>query len=170
VDTDIEQAPPGQAQYGRSWVLAAVQARQASDHTQLRPRAELTAYLQSPLEQTEDVVGWWGVSLFSHHCKFIYLNFIQHHQLQFPTLSRMARDYLAIQGSSTASEHAFSSGGLTGTKRRNRLIKDVFENLQLLKSAYRNCHISAASDAEQHLDSLIAALHDNTDDEDGELV
>ncbi|KIK33092.1 hypothetical protein CY34DRAFT_100222, partial [Suillus luteus UH-Slu-Lm8-n1] len=92
------------------------------------------------------------------------------HQSQYPTLSRMARDYLAIQGSSTASERAFSSGGLTGTKRRNRLNKDVFENLQLLKSAYRNGHISAASDAEQHLDSLIAALRDNTDDKDGELV
>lgn len=63
LDVD-SQAPPGQAQYGRSWVLAAVQARQASGRTQLRPHAELTAYLQSPLEQTEDVVGWWGVSLF----------------------------------------------------------------------------------------------------------
>ncbi|KAG1767593.1 hypothetical protein EV702DRAFT_1282555 [Suillus placidus] len=60
VDADIEQAPPGQAQYGCSWVLAAVQARQASDCTQLRPHAKLTAYLQSPLEQMEDVVGWWG--------------------------------------------------------------------------------------------------------------
>ncbi|KAG2036130.1 hypothetical protein BDR03DRAFT_983239 [Suillus americanus] len=99
-DADIEQVPPGQAQYGCSWVLAAVQACQASDRTQLRPCAELMAYLQSPLEQMEDVVGWWG----------------------------------------------------------------------LLKSAYCNGHISAPSDAEQHLDSLIAALRDNTDDEDGELV
>jgi len=59
----MEPAPSGQVQYGRSWVLAAVQARQASDRTQLNPRAELTAYLKSPLAQTEDVVGWWGVSL-----------------------------------------------------------------------------------------------------------
>lgn len=81
----------------------------------------------------------------------------------------MAGDYLAIQGSSTASERTFSSGGLTGMKRRNRLKEDVFESLQLLKSAYRNGHISAASDAEQHLDSLIAALHDE-DDEDVALV
>ncbi|KAG1804220.1 hypothetical protein EV424DRAFT_1325388, partial [Suillus variegatus] len=79
-------------------------------------------------------------------------------------------DYLAIQSSSTASECAFSSSRLTGTKQRNHLNKDAFEKLQLLKSTYHNGHISAASDAEQHLDSLIAALHDNTDDEDGELV
>jgi hypothetical protein len=79
----------------------------------------------------------------------------------------MAQDYLAIQGSATPSEHAFSSGGLMGTKYRNRLNGMVFESLQLLKSAYRNGHISAASDAKQHIDALIAALDDEeVDDED----
>ena len=79
----------------------------------------------------------------------------------------MARDYLAIQGSATPSERVFSSGGLTGTKYRNRLNGVVFESLQLLKSAYRNGHISAASDAEQHIDALIASFDDEeVDDED----
>jgi hypothetical protein len=79
----------------------------------------------------------------------------------------MARDYLAIQGSATPSERAFSSGGLTGTKYRNRLNGMVFESLQLLKSAYRNGHISALSDAKQHIDALIAAFDDEeVDDED----
>ena len=78
----------------------------------------------------------------------------------------MARDYLAIQGSATPSERAFSSGGLTGTKFRNRLNRSVFESLQLFKSAYRNGHISAASDAKHHIDSLLASLDDN--EEDGE--
>jgi hypothetical protein len=77
----------------------------------------------------------------------------------------MARDYLAIQGSSTASERAFSGGGLTSTKQRNRLNGDTFESLQLLKSAYRNGHISAADDATQHLDALIAALEDDADND-----
>ena len=63
----------------------------------------------------------------------------------------MAQDYLAIQGSATPSERAFSSGGLTGTKYRNRLNREGFESLQLLKSAYRNGHVSAASDAKQHI-------------------
>lgn len=79
----------------------------------------------------------------------------------------MARDYLAIQGSATPSERAFSGGGLTGTKYRNRLNGVVFESLQLLKSAYRNGHISAASDAKQHIDSLIASFDDG--DEDSEV-
>jgi hypothetical protein len=82
----------------------------------------------------------------------------------------MARDYLAIQGSATPSERAFSSGGLTGTKRRNRLSADAFECLQLLKSAYRNGHISAANDAEHHLDALILALEDDNGDDLPPLV
>ena len=79
----------------------------------------------------------------------------------------MARDYLAIQGSATPSERAFSSGGLTGTKYCNRLNRMVFKSLQLLKSAYRNGHISAVSDAKQHIDALIASFNDEeVDDED----
>ncbi|KAJ7189619.1 hypothetical protein GGX14DRAFT_408663 [Mycena pura] len=54
-------------------------------------------------------------------------------------LRAMARDYLPIQGSSTAAEQ-------------------VFQALQLLKSAYRNGRISAAKDAAQHMDTLIAEL------------
>jgi hypothetical protein len=54
---------------------------------------------------------------------------------------------------------------LTGTEQQNYLKTDVFESLQLLKSAYHNGHISAASDAKQHLDMLIAALHDGADED-----
>ncbi|KIK32072.1 hypothetical protein CY34DRAFT_55025, partial [Suillus luteus UH-Slu-Lm8-n1] len=59
------------------------------------------------------------------------------HSIQYPTLSRIAKDYLAIQGSAVASERAFSSGGITGTARRNCLLPTTFEALQLLKSGYR---------------------------------
>ena len=79
----------------------------------------------------------------------------------------MARDYLAIQGSTTPSQQAFSSGGLTGTKYCNRLNGVVFESQQLLKSTYRNGQISTASDAQQHIDALIASFDDEeVDDED----
>jgi len=43
-------------------MLAAVKARQDSDRATLDPRAELVAYVKSPLELTDNVVGWWGVS------------------------------------------------------------------------------------------------------------
>lgn len=67
----------------------------------------------------------------------------------------MAQDYLAIQGPATPSKCAFCSGGLTGTKYHNGV---VFESLQLLKSMYCNNHIFAASDANQHVDALIASF------------
>jgi hypothetical protein len=70
----------------------------------------------------------------------------------------MARDYLAIEGSSTSAERAFSSGSLTGTKLSNFLSAETFEALQLLKSACRNGHISASPLAAKHIDALIAEL------------
>ena len=70
----------------------------------------------------------------------------------------MARDYLAIQGSASPAKRAFSSGSLTGTKLRNKLTPRIFEALQLLKSAYRNGHISATKDAGKHMDALITEL------------
>jgi len=70
----------------------------------------------------------------------------------------MARDYLAIQGSSVPSEQAFSSGGLTGTSLRNHLSPATFEALQILKSAYRNGHISTAQEAKGHIQSYLKAL------------
>lgn len=74
---------------------------------------------------------------------------------KYPTLKRIARDYLAIQGSATPFERAFSSGGITDTQRRNSLARKVFRALQLLKSAYRNGHIAAVSQAAEHIDALI---------------
>jgi hypothetical protein len=70
----------------------------------------------------------------------------------------MAHDYLAIQGSSVPSERAFSSGGLTGTSLRNNLSPAMFEALQILKSAYKNNHISAARESKGHIESHLAVL------------
>ncbi|KAJ6627722.1 hypothetical protein B0H10DRAFT_1779177, partial [Mycena sp. CBHHK59/15] len=76
----------------------------------------------------------------------------------YPTLRHMAQDYLAIQGSATPAKHTFSSGSLTGTKLRNKLNIDLFEVLQLLKSAYRNGHISAGDIVAKHMDALLSEL------------
>ena len=46
-------------------MLAAVKKHQELDRAQLSPRAELQAYLKSPLELIDDVVEWWGVSFIS---------------------------------------------------------------------------------------------------------
>jgi len=63
-------------------------------------------------------------------------------------MSKIVKDYLAIQGSAVPSERAFSSSGITAVPRCNCLALETFGALQLLKSAYRQGHISAASQAE----------------------
>ncbi|KZT55764.1 hypothetical protein CALCODRAFT_405781, partial [Calocera cornea HHB12733] len=55
----------------------------------------------------------------------------------YPILSRMALDYLAIQGAATAVERVWSSASNTDTRNRNRLTPSHFEALQFLKTAYR---------------------------------
>ena len=63
-------------------------------------------------------------------------------------MSKIAKDYLAIQGSAVLSEHAFSSSGITAALHCNCLLPDTFGALQLLKSGYRQRHVSAAAQAE----------------------
>ncbi|KAG1805105.1 uncharacterized protein HD556DRAFT_1437268 [Suillus plorans] len=140
--TNEQSAPPTRAasvrkHYGDDWMCEAIRTRKTSDHLTHNPRQELNMYLSSPLEETDDIVAWWGL-----------------HSLQYPTLARIARDYLPIQGSSVPSEQAFSSGGITSTIRRNALVTDTFTALQLLKGAYRNGHLSAGVEAEGHAASL----------------
>ncbi|KAG6878832.1 hypothetical protein C0992_007317 [Termitomyces sp. T32_za158] len=55
-----------------------------------------------------------------------------------PAWASLARDYLAIMASSVSSERAFSQGGLTITKHRNRLKGNIVEALQCLKCAIRH--------------------------------
>ena len=62
----------------------------------------------------------------------------------------MARDFLAIQGSATPSECVFLNASLTDTKQRNQLTPSIFEVLQILKSAYRNGHLSASDQSVSH--------------------
>jgi len=87
----------------------------------------------------------------------------QHQAVEYPILSWMAWDYLAIQGSATPFECTFSGGGITGTPNHNRLSVASFKALQLLKSAYHNGHITAADDAAKHLDSFFNGSEADSD-------
>lgn len=51
-------------------------------------------------------------------------------------MARVARDYLAIQGSSVASERKFSSAKMTDDYLRNRLSTWHFGQLQVLKDRF----------------------------------
>jgi hypothetical protein len=86
------------------------------------------------------------------------------HVVQHPTLSCMAHDYLAIQGSTVPSERAFSSGRLTATACRNWHSGDIFKALQILKSGYRNGHIRASEQAKGHVVAYMDELDDDLPD------
>ena len=53
---------------------------------------------------------------------------------KYPNLSRMARDYLAIPGTSASSERLFSSGKDLITDKRNLLSSETVRACQCLKS------------------------------------
>ena len=72
---------------------------------------------------------------------------LQKHAHSYPTLARVARDYLAIQGSAVKCERAFFSSGLTITDRRKSLHPQTVGALQILKSAYANNYLSASEEA-----------------------
>lgn len=54
--------------------------------------------------------------------------------MRFSTLSKIARDYLAIQALSVPCERLFSMAGLADTSLRNRMKPDMFSALQTLRS------------------------------------
>ena len=93
----------------------------------------------------------------------------QNHTTQYPTLTRMARDYLPIQGSATPSKHTFLNTSLTDSKQCNRLAPDTFKALQILKSAYHNGHMSAPAEAQNYYDKVMNVLRgeDRDADHDG---
>ena len=62
----------------------------------------------------------------------------------------MARDYLAVQGSSVAAERAFSSGGLTASILQNKLTPEHVEQIQLVKNGFKNGWIDAFEEAQKH--------------------
>ena len=131
----------------------AIKSCVASDVVGCSPCQELKDYLAAPLEDVDDVIAWWGVTVkFAVELFFIPIFWFflspQHHSIQYSILSKIAGDYLAIQGSAVASECAFSSSGITAMAHHNCLLPETFGALQLLKSAYCQGYISAVTQAE----------------------
>jgi hypothetical protein len=86
--------------------------------------AELRQYLKDfapDIRKDSDIVEWW-----------------QDHGHRYPTLRRVALDFLPCQASSVPCERLFSGGGEIATKRRARLGAQRFEELQMMKFAWRN--------------------------------
>lgn len=58
----VEAKPTVLHQYGSSFLLDVVNSVQQAERAQAHPRDELKGYLSSPLEQTNNVLHYWGVS------------------------------------------------------------------------------------------------------------
>ncbi|OJT04203.1 hypothetical protein TRAPUB_5111 [Trametes pubescens] len=84
-------------------------------------RQDFHGYLNSPDDLGgKTIVQWWGINA-----------------SWYPIWASLARDFLSVMASSVSSERAFSSAGITISKRRNRLKGDIVEALQALKCLYR---------------------------------
>ncbi|KIL56313.1 hypothetical protein M378DRAFT_188579 [Amanita muscaria Koide BX008] len=100
---------------------------------------ELRRYLQDipVVNRDADIIAWW-----SDHAK------------DYPTLARIALDILPSQASSVPCERAFSSSKLTATDRRARLKAEVFEELQVMKAAWRAQVINLAQQNSNEIEEV----------------
>ena len=91
-----------------------VQPQNANDYCH-----EFQRYIMEPVlwGKASDVLMWW-----------------KSNSVKYPNLSRMARDYLTIPGTSASSERLFSSGKELITDKRNLLSPDTIQACQCLKS------------------------------------
>ena len=98
-------------------------------------------YLDTEDDLPEDmtIVQWWGVRFLFH---FVFGHVLttspKINASRYPVWASLARDYLAIMASSVSSERAFSSAGITISKRHSHLKGDIVEALQCLKCSIRN--------------------------------
>jgi hypothetical protein len=92
-------------------------------------KSEFVSYLEEGIlldkEKKEiienfDILGWW-----------------KQNGLKFPTMQKIARDFLAIPISTVASESAFSTSGRVLTPQRSRLKEDILEALMCTQDWFR---------------------------------
>ena len=106
--------------------------------------AELQRYLKdmpADVMPETDIILWWQVrKLFLFN--LIVLNVLYYKQQNnhklYPTLGRIALDILPIPASSVPCERLFSAAKEIADDRRSRLGPKTFEELQIMKFAWRN--------------------------------
>ena len=83
--------------------------------------SELERYLQLEPQETEDLIEWWMAR-----------------QGQFPVLSQLALDILAIPAMTTDCKRSFSHAKLTLMSQRLSMTAETLERLQCLKNWIRH--------------------------------
>ncbi len=103
---------------------------------------EIDSYLNTSNDINTDPLLWW-----------------KEHQVEYPTLSLIAKDYLCIQATSVASEQAFSIAGNTITPTRNKLDSETTRSTLCLKSWIEN---------EMGISNINHETSDSNDDNDSD--
>lgn len=92
-------------------------------------RNEIQRYLSEPrANNSEDILDWW-----------------RRHENIYPTLPKMAKDFLATPATSVPAKRLFSRAALTVTKSRNRLALDSVRSLMCLNSWLLNSDIKSST-------------------------
>ena len=84
----------------------------------------------------------------------------QNHAIEYPTLARIALDYLPSQASSVPCERLFSASKQTAVDCRARLRHNKFEQLQILKFAWRGNVSDLASLNDKDEDEVDLSMFD----------
>src|SRR5579871_1158393 len=99
-------------------ILDRILQKKKESSSNLQLHSEVDEYLTASTEPLNtNPCEWW-----------------KNHQLQYPILSKIARDYIGIPSTSVPSEQAFSKSGELISKRRNRLSDNAIEACMCLNS------------------------------------
>lgn len=124
---------------------------------------EFASYTASRVVQT-DILHFWQVRKYLFiSSESSYLSYvIQANERTFPTIFKIAMDYLPIQALAVPCERVFSSSSETDTKKRNRLGADIMEALQILKFDFKRERLDFVS---HWVTPVMDLAPDNEDDD-----
>ncbi|KAG5633476.1 hypothetical protein H0H81_007530 [Sphagnurus paluster] len=109
---------------------------------------EFDTYTRALLLRDTDMIKFWDVT---------------EHQKMFPTIYRIALNYIPVQASAVPFERVFSSASETNTKRQNKLNPNLFEALQILKFAHRHEWLNFTADLLTPEESMVVDTGDAVD-------
>jgi hypothetical protein len=94
-------------------------------------------YKNDSTSDKSEIEVYFSEPVTKNHSKFKVLDYWKNNSARFPNLSRMARDYLAVPGTSTPSERAFSGGRQLITDFRCSLSGNTITACMLLKNWFK---------------------------------
>jgi len=137
-------------------------------------RAEFLGYIETieaSLPAGMSTIQWWGVSSLCYYEIFLLMTILFKINAQrYPVWASLSRDYLSIMSTSVSSERAFSQGGITISKRRNRLKGDIVEALQCVKCSIRHDLLFREPEPSSLMEEELEDLDTNNEDEIGEKL